>query len=393
MNNRQVSFLFYFSSLISSIGSFTFNIAMIAFMLKADFHLAHASIIIALQRFVPIVVTGVWGHLTDRFPAKSTIVFAEILAAVMSAILFVLWNESETNYLIFTGVAVVRSVIVSFQIGSRTKITKLLSDSTYSSNAKHATWFNKATQGATLFSGVIAWIIISKFSFETAIILDALTFLIGGLAAILLPDLEKNLSRSDGHVAKWHQKFTDFFAYNRHAAILDIFLAVSMMGTVSFMARIAGQDQSWAALYMASFGFAVWVAGFLERGVTSKFSTSPFWIILGLGFLLLGSGNTTGIFTLLVFFIKDLAYWIIFHRLSSHIQMDTPVSRMGSVSSARMSIMVAILAAGEALVGMWSGGVSIGTETLMRASVGVGVGVYLMALNQRKVIIYDRPML
>lgn len=392
MNRKYFVPLFYFGTLISSVGTFAFNLALIAFMLKNGFHLGQASLIIGLQRFVPVVITGIWGHHTDRWSARLTVAVAEAIAAITSVALILIWSDSSTNYFLLAGACVVRSVVVSFQVGSRAKITKLLSDETYANNSRHAIWMNKATQGATLFGGLFAWIIIRYANLETAVIFDAVTFLLNGVIVLLLPNLESADSAPSERVS-WHQKFHDLFQFNKRAAILDILLATSMMGTVAYMSRLAGSDQSWAGLFMGSYGLAVWVAGFLERGVTTRVSTIPYWIVLGISFLVLGQLSAPGFLTLAVFFVKDLCFWTIFHRISSHIQIDTPASRMGSVVSARTSIMITILALGEIMVGAWSSTVSINLESSIRALLALVIGGYLIATAPRKAALNDRPAL
>ena len=392
MSRKQFVPLFYFGTLISSIGTFSFNLALIAFMLKNGFHLGQASLIIGLQRFVPVVITGIWGHHTDRWSAKITVAVAEAIAAATSVALIVIWSDGSTSYPLLAAACVIRSIVVSFQVGSRAKITKLLSDETYANNSRHAIWMNKATQGATLFGGLFAWVIIRYFDLETAIYFDAATFLLNGVIVTLLPNLESAEAAPVERVG-WHQKFHELFKFNKRAAILDILLATSMIGTVAYMARLAGSDQSWAGLYMGSYGLAVWVAVFLERGVTSKLSTTPYWIVLGSCFLILGQLAGPSALTLAVFFIKDLSFWTIFHRISSHIQIDTPASRMGSVISARTSIMITILALGEILVGAWSSYVSISSESSVRAVFAIVIGGYLIANSSRKVALDDRPAL
>ena len=86
---------FYFGTLISSVGSFAFNIALIAFMLRNGFHLGDASIIIALQRFLPVLINGAWGHLTDNFSPCLTISIAEGLAALSSIALIMIWKNAS----------------------------------------------------------------------------------------------------------------------------------------------------------------------------------------------------------------------------------------------------------------------------------------------------------
>jgi hypothetical protein len=393
MTKSWVAPLFYFSTLISSIGSLTFNLCMIAFMLNAGFHLGEATLILGLQRLIPAIIVGIWGHITDSLPPRLTVVFVEVMAAVLSTALFYFWDGGNTHYLMFASIAILRAALTNFQTGSRVKITKMISDSSYEANAKHAIWFNKATQGATLFSGLIAAGLIKYSNFETAIIFDALTFVLNGMIVYFLPIQE--LQNQDQQKAKWHQKFSDLFKFNPTAAKLDLLLALSMMGTVAFQARVAGVDQSWAALFSASYGLAVWTAGFAERSRLKQIASSPFWILLGISYLLIGFFGGANWLSVLFFFAKDLGYWLILHRISGHIQTDTPTERIGGVTSARMTLMVVILSLGEVLVGAWASFVPVWLEGVFRFLIVLAVGIFLLVKksNQEQVGRRERAVL
>ncbi|MBL7542829.1 MAG: hypothetical protein JNL11_03390 [Bdellovibrionaceae bacterium] len=383
-NNKWIAPAFYFGTLISSVGSLTFNLCMIAFMLKAGFSLGEATLILGLQRLIPAVVVGIWGHITDRLSPRPTVIVVEILAALLSVGLLLLWKGADTPYALFAAVSVLRAIIAAFQAGSRVKITKLLADDSYASNSKHAIWFNKATQGATLFSGLTAVAFIKYLSFEAAIIFDAATFILNGIIIFLMPIGGEQESTSSA-LASWHQKFSDYFKFNPKAAKLDLLLAIAMMGTVAFQARVAGLDQSWTALFSASYGLAVWSAGFWEKGGAARIPSSPFWILLGIAYIMIGAYGQASWVTVGLFFLKDLTYWMVLHRISGHIQTDTPATHIGGVTSARMTLMILILSTGEILVGTWSQFVPLWLETVIRCALVFGVATYLMKQNKQRV--------
>ena len=386
------AFLFYLGQFLSAMGSLTFNLCLIAFMPRAGFDLAQISLIIGCQRFFPVFVMGGWGHLTDSFNPKMTVTVLEVLAGLLSISLLYVWNDSSTNYLLFLILCVMRATLVNFQTGSRVKLSKILSDGTYQSNAKHAIWQMKATQGATLFAGLVGIVLIKFLTLKIAIILDFVTFIANGLIVFWMPG-EKSVQKSSAIVISWKQKFSDHFRYNRQAAILDIALAVSIAGVISFYARVAGSNHVWNAFFLTGYGLSVWIAGFMERSFAKKFSSVPFWIVMGVSFVLLGKFGGPNVESLVLMFIKDISYWIILHRISGHIQNDTPVQAIGAVSSARFAIMVVILSIGEVLVGAWSKTVPLWAECSMRAGVAILVGILLLVSRKNEVVSSDRPAL
>jgi MFS family permease len=365
MNNVSV-FWFYFGTLISSIGSFVFNICLVAFMLQTGYDLFQVSLILGLQRLVPVFAAGLLGHYTDKFSPRLTVVLTEAGAALATFGILWAWKEGSDGYWLLLAFTLLKTSFVSFQAGSKVKITKILCDPTYASSANHAIWFNKATQGATLFAGVVAWPIITNLNFETAISLDLLTFIVNGVIVFLLPLKDPTKEDSQSLAIGIFAKFTDFYKYNRRAAVLDFLLAISMMGTTSFTSRLAGSDQKWMAVFIGGYGLSVWLAGFIEKSQILKNRSLTFWLGLGLSYSFLGFFPQQGLITLALVICKDTFYWLLLHRISSHIQMDTPQEVMGSVSSARTTQMIMILATGELLVGTWSKVLPVAYDGLWR---------------------------
>lgn len=255
---KNSALLFYSGTLISSIGSMAFSICLLAFMIKDGHSLFDVSLILGLSRLIPVAISTFWGQLADRLPPRLTVVATEFLAAAMSVGILLSWNHGKAAYWHLLTFCVLKACVVIFQAGSRAKITKLLSDDTCASNSKNAVWYNKATQGATLFAGLLAWVIIENFDFQTAVFIDLISFIVNGIFIYLI-SVKADSDQIDVEREPFYKKIIDFYRYNPRAAVLDFALCVSMMGTVSFMARLSGQDQKWNALFMAGYGFCVLV--------------------------------------------------------------------------------------------------------------------------------------
>jgi hypothetical protein len=362
-------------------------------MIKAQFSLASISLILGFQRLVPILIMGLGGQFADRLNPRLVVLTSELLAGICSIGLLILWNGAQTAYWPFLAICVLRSFMMTFQLGSKAKLSKLMSDGEYKSNSHHAIWLMKATQGATLFGGAIAYLFITKLDLKSAIVFDFITFAVSGLCIYQLPNPKQVLDSAITNSLAWQKKFLDLFHFNKTAAALDIFLALSLFGWASFTARLAGNDQSWNALFVASYGLAVWVAGFLERGLAKKWSSLPFWLIMATAYLGLSVVNGPQLSTLLVVFIRDISYWIILHRISGHIQHDSPSGLFGGISSARFTIMVIILSLGEIVVGAWSKSVSLMLDCNLRMLVALLVAIYLFFVKTSEVKKDDRPAL
>ena len=384
ISKKHTSSFFYFGTLLSSVGSMTLTISLIAFMLKSGFSLLQVSIIIGASRFIPVIVSVVYGHKFDEYAPRKLIIWTEVLASLASVLLFFNWQFFDKNYALILLAMLLRVLFTSAQTGSRGQIAKVLSSESYQSNSKNAIWLNKVTQGATLFGGIIAWWAIEHSDFSTAIVFDAVTFITNGAILFFLPIDQSGSQAATAQSVPIFKKFTDLYHYNRWAEYLDVLLVLSMMGTSSFTARLAGKEEVWISLFVISFGLAVWLAGFVERVPFIQKQRVSLWVVLGVTLALLGTFKEPTPLMWAVCFVKDIAYWILFHRITSHIQNDTPKELMASVTFARTAQMISIFAIGEVVVGLWKNTVSLETECLLRAGVCLGAILLILAFGKRE---------
>lgn len=369
---------FYLGLLVSSVGSFAFNICLIAFMTRAGFDLLHVSLILGMQRLVPILVTGMLGHMTDHLSPRRVIVALEIAAALATLGILSAWSFGPSAYPWLLMICLVKASIMAFQTGSRAKLAKEFSDGSYASDSGHAIWLNKATQGATLFAGVLAWPMIRYGTFEVSAIVDLLTFIANGMLvwSIRTP-AHASIDPSNRPKAPIIAQFLDLYRHSPRAAVLDLILALSMMGTMSFTTRLAGASEQWLAMLVASFGLSVWLSGLIESSGVLKDRPLLLWCGLGAAYCSIGLATDSHLCLLALALAKDTFYWLLFHRISAHIQADTPSALVGGVTSARTCQMVLILASGEILVGAWSNVLPVFIDGLWRGVFCLGVAAIL----------------
>lgn len=370
---RSISNLFYLGTLISSIGNTTLSISIIAFMLKNNFSLFQVSLVIGCSRLIPIIISVFVGHIADNLPAKRVIIVTEILASCASILLLYGWAGPSKSFNIILIAMTLRTLFTSLQTGSRSQVAKMLSGDSYQANSRNAVWLNKVTQGATLFSGVLSWIAIEFSTLSTVIIFDALTFLANGIIIYLLPLVHAE-TQAVTKVSIF-QKFKDLYKFNRRAATLDFLLSLAVMGTTVFTARLAGSKEEWISLFVISYGISVWLAGYIERSEKIQRLNATLWFILGGSLIWLGLFNQPSISMWCVCLLKDVSFWILFHRISSHIQMDTPKEIVGSVSFARNAQVMTVLTSGAFLVGAWSPYWSLLEECLFRGGICLVVAI------------------
>ncbi len=123
--SKQSVFWFYFGTLISATGSFVFNVCLVAFMIQGGFDLFYVSLILGLQRLVPMFAAGVFGHYTDKFSPRGTVVITEFGAAIATLGILWSWELGQSGYWFMLGFILVKTSVISFQLGSKvTRIAK-----------------------------------------------------------------------------------------------------------------------------------------------------------------------------------------------------------------------------------------------------------------------------
>jgi hypothetical protein len=377
--------LYYFAVLLSSIGSLTFTISLVVFLAAGGPGAAFVGALIGAVRLAPIFVNLVFGDIGDHAPARRVVLLSELIAAILTLAMLATWRAGEQAFIWFAALCVLRGAVAATQQGSRAKISKLLSDGTFKSDSRHAMLLNKMTQGATIFAALAGWLVYRYGSLETAILIDATTFLIGGLVILLIPKSVDTIStpvnRGRGLIT---DKFANLYHFAPRAARLDLLLAFVSCGAAMFAGRLAASEPIWAAAIMGVYGAAVWVGGTIEAGIGRYIPESVAWLLLGatlFGATLLSETNL--VWTVAVIFIKDIVKWILFHRYSAEIQHKIPAQRIASAYSTRMFQISAVAAAGEMLVGWASTWLPLTYDGLLRGGVCAVVALYLFASRTR----------
>jgi MFS family permease len=246
---------FYMGTLLSSVGSMTFTVSLLAFMLKENFSLFQASLILGASRLIPILISKILGGKADEYSPKTVVLVTEIGTALSSIGILFSWLQGKDSYWLLFLFSVTRAMLMSFQNGSKSRVAREFADENYKSQSRHAIWLNKVTQGATLFAGILGWVAFRFLNFKTVIIFDAITFIING---IILFNLSMHSEPTQStNKASIFKKFHDLYKFNPRAATLYLVLALVIMGTSSFTARLSGTHQELISLLLISYGLSV----------------------------------------------------------------------------------------------------------------------------------------
>lgn len=368
------TFPFYFGTFISSLGSQTFSIGLIAFMKAAGYSLWRIGFVIGAMQAANIFVTLLWGETADRLPPKKVVIWTELASILIAPLLAWSWAKGPDYFSWLLFAAVLRASILAVQAPGKNKIAKILSKHDSGSNAKRAIWLNKVSYGAIFFAAGLSWLAINFSQFLYVILFDAITFFINGLILLFCLQVPPNATSTGTRILK---KFSDLYRYCGRFALADLLLTVALCGGNVFIVRFAGEKEEWIPIYLASYGLAIWTTGFLQRIKWVQRQHALFWVGLAASFFLLANHPGEGVVTLLCLLISDHFYWLLYHKYSAQIQVDTPLEHMAAVSSARTVQMLAVIAIGEFAVGAWSGEVSVYWEAIWRGLFSLIVALFI----------------
>jgi MFS family permease len=342
---KQNQFPFLIGAFISSLGSQTFMISLIAFMKAANYTLWQIGLIIGSMQFANMIINLLLGDTADRISPRKLVLWTEISAAITAGLLAWTWTKGPAYFDYFLILAVLRASVLAVQGPGKNKIAKLLSDGSYSSNSRLAVWMNKVNYGTIFFAAGFAWLAVSFLQFPPIIMFDATTFLINGI--IIWRYLKVPLTTFANSRFRFIDKFVYFYKYCQKTAFFDLFLTISLCGGNVFIVRFIGSEELWIPIFLASYGLAIWTTGYLQRIKWVQQQHTLFWTGLAVSFFLLSKYPEQGMSTLLCFMLNNHFYWLLYHKYSAQIQAATPAEHMAAVSSARTVQMLLIIAIGE----------------------------------------------
>ena len=229
-------------------------------------------------------------------------------------------------------------------------------------------------------------------SFEAVIAFDALSFAASGVVIRFFlqssVSLEINISKYKINFKTWFEKFKDLYTYAPGSTILDVLLAIGMIGTATLDGVFSQGDKNLVLIFVTGYGLAMCASGLLLNKINIDFSrwSSVIWLCFGGSFAMtfLFMGKNVAL-VILFSFLKDFFYSLIFHFISGDIQHKTPESKISGVYSARFLQMTVILATGEYIVGSWQSHIGPIAEATWRFGLCVFVSMTVFYLNRSRV--------
>jgi MFS family permease len=178
---RRSYFLLLIAFLTSSLGNWIFRLAVPLLVLDLTGSAFNTALVSALQ-FAPFLLFSLpGGVLADRFDRRRLLVAGDLLATgIVTSLALLLWFDVSYIWLIYIAAFLVSSVEPIYHPAFQSFLPSLVEDeSLEQANASMQTGGYLITLGGPVVGGII----VSFFGFQTAILLNAITF---GLSAVTI---------------------------------------------------------------------------------------------------------------------------------------------------------------------------------------------------------------
>ena len=354
--------------MISSTGSMTFTVAMVAYLQNIGQSLTVIGAILGSSRIAAAIISLMISGYSDNWAPRTVVMLTEFAAVLVSIAMYYVIPEQNESVLLFGLAYCIRTCIVSAQIGARGKLSKLFAGGTEAGSRKSAALLNIATQGATVFAGLASWIAIESIDIKWVLAFDAISFGICGVLMTTLP-VESSQAMTPNIKENYLSGIIYLFKYGKSLVFLDLLLAMVLAGTSTLDARLSGQTPELLAGFLIVYGVAVWISGFLAQNTLVNSSERIIWVFLGCSFLMLTNFPDLGFITLGLAAFKDIFYWLILHNISGKLLHKIPLEYSSSALASRNALMIVTLSIGDYTVGFLANKIPLSLEGAWRACV------------------------
>jgi Zn-dependent protease with chaperone function len=164
--------------------------------------------------------------------------------------------------------------------------------------------------------------------------------------------------------------------------IQDQLLALAVTGTILLFVKLSSGNSSYIIYFNLIYGCSIWLSSLVAHNTKMRNLSSPYWILMLIGFFFLSVSFDTG-WRFLNLFVIYMGYWILFHKYTAEIQVNTPTDTIGSIIAARSLLMLFTLSVGELFGGYITRLIDLPTELMARGCICFFVLVYLWFSNKK----------
>lgn len=335
MTSTQKKRLFYIGSMINSIGNLTIVACLSGFLVRFGFSDAYIGWLIGLTRIIPLTLALVTSSWIDRLSSKILIIICDLMGILGSFGALIYWSTLNKNEILLFLFFVIRSSGLSISMAIISKVSKEFSASDQK-NLQHAIWLNIATNGATLFAGVLGWYSIKFLDFGYILALDIFSFGLNILIFLMTipPQSTRSYNQSE---TKSKNPISVLYRHAKKDALLDLILACAMGGLALSTTRLFHEQTYYIPIAVSLFGLGFWMSGYFLNRFPIRQTYLFGWGALATIFLLFSFAWIHS-FPLLKLFLgglRDFFYALVFTTHLHNIQRNIPIqiAAQGNVAS------------------------------------------------------------
>ncbi|QOR68250.1 MFS transporter [Cytobacillus suaedae] len=340
--SKKNSLLLLFGIGTSTFGDFIYLVAINILVLQIT---NSAAAVAGLWIMGPIasILTKFWsGSVIDRMNKRNLMIASDIFRALLVAVIPFL----TSIWLIYACLFFLSIAKAFFEPTSMTYITKLIPQE---QRKKFNSFRSLVTSGAFLMGPAIAGILLIISSAKVAIWINSVTFIISAIILLLLPNLEKNNSISQGNVlslTNLKQDWRHVLVFSKDSKYIVMIYAIAQFIMVIALGMDAQEvvfTQKVLGLSEAEFGYLISITGIghiIGALTVSVFSKRlSIQQLIGIGYLMVAIGYLIYAFSfsftsVAVGFII-LGYFNAFYNTGfmTFVQNNVPTDMMGRILS------------------------------------------------------------
>ncbi len=337
---------------VSALGSMTYAATLPAVLFTLGVSASFIGLLIGSMRINSFLVNSFLGDIGDRVNPRTVLIFCEIGAALSSFLILASWALWSEKWLVPFFIANnVRVFFTALQSGSVQKLGKNY-DGLLGLKGRFAVRMSGANNGALLVGGLMAMIFFPYISVYGLVLFDAVTFLINGAIIFLGLDARDHIQNQKAERKPYLKpNFTAYYKALPLLALMDILLSLALCGSNTLNVRLLSLSPELVPLMPTLFGAAAFICSTLSLDRKFKPTSNVLWFVLGTSLLLQGLLIQIPVAVLVVSFVRNLSYWIIYNCIGRELMANAPSAHFSSIASGRNALSVCVLALGEFWVG------------------------------------------
>ncbi|MFF2797454.1 MFS transporter [Lysinibacillus xylanilyticus] len=264
---RSNFLLLFISRLISDLGMAVFKFSLSLYILDVTGSASYFSLILTLTILPGAIMNVFAGVIVDKYDKKKIIIISDILCSLLVfVIFFILQDTNNANVMLFSVYVICISIIQTFlNLSINSSLSNLLEDT---SVPKANSMFQSMGAIINILGPLISSALYVILGIKFIVLINAITYLIGAFASMLLHFKYNNQNVDDVSSTKYIENLKFGFSYIKKEKIIQFFLINLLMLNFVYMplTMLVVQYITYKVLEVSEFQLSI-IQAFLGIGV------------------------------------------------------------------------------------------------------------------------------